>query len=250
MRLFCGDPRYVHHRAGDSNVCLWPDSRCRGCDFGLLLALFEDIGNPAFNLRCCRQCCRLHHLPGGQIITTMKDETTMELEKHVIELTRRVMALEAWKAEMLNHTINVMMTPPSKAERDQPREYYLPKGVGFLPTTDSQPIGYDQRPLDRQPEIDWGKVRSSSIQALCTPDNPFAHCKAAVAEYLRQVKELDHAKHEVNKQAFFISTNPMVLNWDRVNAALAELANCPLRSAAQAALNDWWYQEKVKEGGK
>jgi len=130
-------------------------------------------------------------------------------------LTERVVALEAWKAEMLNHAISVMMTPPSKAES-------------------GQPIGYDQRPLASEPEIpmpsderlqvinemrradfrngeasmnlvadavkalqerassteiDWGKVRSSSIQALCTPDNPFAHCKAAVAEYLRQVKE-------------------------------------------------------------
>lgn len=125
----------------------------------------------------------------------------MELEKHVIELTRRIMALEAWKAEMLNHTINVMMTPPSKAERDQPREYYLPKGVGFLPTTDSQPIGYDQRPLDRQPEIDWEKV------AAAMHDRPgfkgprwreladyqkgasILDSRAAVAEYLRQVKE-------------------------------------------------------------
>lgn len=186
----------------------------------------------------------------------MKDEITAALERRVIELDERVIALEGWKADTLNRVINVMMTPPSKAERGQyggdasnkwtlnseqekkiqdAEEWFKRKemeaairrkshAVQFMEETHGQeiaamieaeptpeeleylkrvasdpPIPYPPKEWYNeavQPDIDWEKVaraRLTSLKWEALPEHwqhgEIEAAKAAIAEYLRQVKE-------------------------------------------------------------
>lgn len=182
----------------------------------------------------------------------MKDEIIMELEKHVIELTRRVMALEAWKAEMLKHTINVMMTPPSKVERDQPREYYLPKGIGFLPTTDSQPIGYDQRPLalDREDQIHakypiGGHLVADAVKAVKTttsPDGKYFIHSVSIDDLTTSQPEINWEKVAI--EMYYVESEYPKPSW----SALTDYQRGLYIKDARAAVAE--YLRQVKEGGK
>lgn len=149
-------------------------------------------------------------------------------------LEERVVALEAWKSDMLNRVVDIMMTPPSKAERGQLKDDFESRGIEWRsnhPTmhivTPEEQIqaaarGYknaiailnesaqhypDNKEackemsdglLDApQPAIDWEKVAEMAVASSHKwSDIPsgireeiLKEVKAAVAEYLRQVKE-------------------------------------------------------------